>query len=94
MKPQKLHRQGNIRITLVAFRYDRAQSIGYVWCKDEQEVAKQVTRFLSDPNNADVISIRRVYVQDEELKQEPKEIKYPGGFADIGAALLKEQETS
>lgn len=76
MKPQVLHRKRSIQYTLVAFRYDYTSSIGYVWGATEEEMGKQVIKFLSNPNNADVISIRRVYITPEEAeKMERKEKK-------------------
>ncbi len=73
MKPEVLHRKGHVRIIVVAFRYDRATSSGYVWVREPEEAARQVLRFLSEPNKSDVISIRRVYLNEEQLKELEKE---------------------
>lgn len=76
MKPQVLHRgKGSARFTLVAFHYTRATSDGYVWCRTPEDVGKQVVRFLSDPNNSDIISIRRVYISKEEAERMEKSLE-------------------
>lgn len=73
MKPEVFHRKAKTQFTLVAFKYTYASSIGYVWCREVEDVAKQVVRFLSDPNSADVISIRKVYVTEEEAAKLEKQ---------------------
>jgi hypothetical protein len=47
----------------VGFRYDQPQSIEYVQRKDAKSIAAIVERLLEMENGADVISIRRVYLE-------------------------------
>lgn len=53
-------------IVVVAFSAFHENSIGYIKCKGAEDASKQVLRLLSEPNNADVISIRRVPPHGEE----------------------------
>lgn len=49
-----------MKIIVVAFDIHKENSIGYIKVDSPEEAGKQVIRFLSEPNNAHVISIRRV----------------------------------
>ncbi len=64
MKPERHFRfKGKKEIfAAVAFRYDRPTSLLYQQYKEGESVAGFVRRMLADPNLADVISIRRVYL--------------------------------
>ena len=73
LKPKSMIKKGHEAISLVAFRYDRHYSIAYLRISEPEKVGKQVERLLSEPNNADVISIRRTFVSEEEKVQIEKE---------------------
>ncbi|MDG7021132.1 MAG: hypothetical protein JRN23_04300 [Nitrososphaerota archaeon] len=77
MKPRRFTRQGSEKISIVAFRYDRPTSIGYVVVSEPETVAKQVLRFLGEPNFADVISIRRAYLNEPENQPGSVQVERP-----------------
>ena len=73
MKPTRNFRFTNKKeiFAVVAFRYDSPNSLAYSQYKDSESVRDFVYRMLDAggelPNKADVISIRRVYLdQDAE----------------------------
>jgi hypothetical protein len=72
MRPTRDFRfQGKKEIfACVGFRYDQPQSIEYSQFKHAESVAEMVKRLLKMENGADIISIRRVYLLQEEF--EPK----------------------
>lgn len=61
---------------IVGFRYDNPSSIDYRQFKDPESVGEMVFRLLTMENGADIISIRRVYLlQEEETKTEDQQGK-------------------
>lgn len=78
MKPERHFRfKGKKEIfAAVAFRYDTPTSLLYQQYKEKESVAQFVDRMLTEPNKADVISIRRVYLDSNEgpaTNDSPKE---------------------
>ena len=73
MKPKSMLKRGHEAISIVAFRYDRHYSQLYVRVSDTEKAGQIVTRMLNEPNNSDVISIRRTYVNEEEKAKIEKE---------------------
>ena len=60
----------------VGFRYDQPQSMDYRQFKDPESVRGMVFRLLTQEDGADVISIRRVYLaQDEQVEGEDPQSK-------------------
>jgi len=71
MKPDRNFRLRNKKeaFVLVGFRYDAMESMEYIQRKLPQPIMEAVGRLLSK-NGADVISIRRVYLDtNEELPE-------------------------
>jgi hypothetical protein len=66
----------NEKFTIVAFRYNKKNSVLYESCYQSWRVADLVVKALSELN-ADVISIRRVYeknpIETEETTNEDNE---------------------
>lgn len=65
MKPNRNFRFKNKTeiFAVVGFRYDSPTSIEYDQRKNPESVADIVRRLLSMENGADIISIRRVYLE-------------------------------
>ena len=80
MRPKRDFRfQGKKEIfACVGFRYDQPSSLEYNQFKKAESVASMVLRLLTMEDGADVVSIRRVYLRQEEQeptqdwKEEPK----------------------
>lgn len=75
-KPSRHFRFRNKKecFAIVGFRYDKPSSIEYDQYKEPQSVARTVERLLTVENGADIISIRRVYLdKDNEPMQDWKE---------------------
>lgn len=69
---------------VVGFRYDRPSSIDYRQFKDPASVRDMVFRLLTMENGADIISIRRVYLpQEEEPKTEDPQETIESDLASI-----------
>ena len=62
---------------IVGFRYDQPQSIDYSQYKEAESVRDMVFRLLTMEDGADIISIRRVYLNptvETETKDEQEKI--------------------
>jgi len=79
MKPHRNFRFKNKTemFACVGFRYDQPQSIEYVQRKDAKSIVATVQRLLEMEDGADVISIRRVYLEHDKTEKPP--------FADLDA---------
>jgi hypothetical protein len=67
MRPNRNFRFQNKKecFAVVGFRYDQPSSIEYDQYKEPESVAKTVARLLTMKDGADVISIRRVYLDQD-----------------------------
>ena len=67
MKPVRHFRFTNKKecFAIVGFRYDQPSSIEYDQYKEPQSVARTVERLLTMEGGADIISIRRVYLDKD-----------------------------
>ncbi len=76
MKPNRNFRFRNKKemFACVGFKYDQPQSIEYIQRKEPKSIVAAVERLLE--NGADVISIRRVYL-DHELPETDKPVITP-----------------
>ena len=74
MKPDRNFRLANKKeaFILVGFRYDQMESLEYIQRKSKEPILEAVSRLLST-GAADVISIRRVYL-DQEVPIEDKNV--------------------
>jgi len=71
MKPHRNFRLANKKqaFVLVGFRYDQMESLEYIQRKEPESISKAVDRLLSE-GAADVISIRRVYLDQDASVEE------------------------